>query len=251
MKTGLVSISFRPLDYEQIITQTKKAGLECIEWGSDVHAPCRDTKRLESIAEMQKKVGIFCSSYGTYFRLGTDDTQELPLYIRAAKILGTDILRLWCGSKSTDEYTQEEAQQLFNECKKAAAIAEDAGVTLCLECHSNTYTETKEGALKLMQASCSPAFKMYWQPNQMRSVSENLEYARALAPYITHIHVFQWKGKERFPLASGIAEWKNYLKEIGGEHTLLLEFMPDDRIESLAQEAKALFEIIKKEQSHG
>lgn len=251
MKTGLVSISFRPLDFEQIINQTKKAGLECIEWGSDVHAPCSDIQRLKNIAHAQSKAGLFCSSYGTYFRLGENDINELYDYIKAAKILGTDILRLWCGSKSTDEYTPEQTRQLFDECKQAAAIAEKENVILCLECHRNTYTETKEGALKLMQASCSPAFKMYWQPNQWRSIEENLEYARTLAPYITHIHVFQWKGKERFPLSDGIAEWRSYLEKIGGEHTLLLEFMPDDRIESLPQEAQSLFEIAKKEQSHG
>ena len=43
---GLVSISFRKHIPEEIIKAVKSAGLTCIEWGSDVHAPCRDTERL-------------------------------------------------------------------------------------------------------------------------------------------------------------------------------------------------------------
>lgn len=243
MKTGLVSVSFRPLSYEPIIEECVKANLGCIEWGSDVHAPCDDTEKLKKIAAAQQKAGLVCSSYGTYFRLGTDDLSLLPVYIEAAKVLGTHILRLWCGSKSTDLYTEAEKDALFAQCRQAAAVAEKAHVIICLECHRNTFTETKEGALELMEAVASPAFRMYWQPNQGRSIEENLEYARLLSPYITHIHVFQWKGSCRFPLREGIEEWKSYLAAIGGEHTLLLEFMPDDSIASLSAEAAALFEI--------
>ena len=49
MKTGLVSVSFRPLSYERIIEECVKANLGCIEWGSDVHAPCDDTEKLKKI----------------------------------------------------------------------------------------------------------------------------------------------------------------------------------------------------------
>ena len=61
------------------------------------------------------------------------------------------------------------------QCREAAKIAEAEGVTLCLECHRNSYTETKEGALDVMQTVDSPAFRMYWQPNQYRTIEENIE----------------------------------------------------------------------------
>ena len=38
-KFGLVSVSFRELGVDEIITAAKNAGLSCIEWCSDVHAP--------------------------------------------------------------------------------------------------------------------------------------------------------------------------------------------------------------------
>ena len=242
-KTGLVSISFRGHLPEEIVKAAAKAGLGCIEWGSDVHAPCGDSEKLHQIAQLQAEYGIACCSYGTYFRLGVTPLSELSKYIQAAKILGTDILRLWCGTKPAEAYEPEEKEALFSQCRQAAAMAEATGVILCMECHIKSFTETVAGALELMEAVNSPAFRMYWQPNQFRSIEENRHYARALREYTTHIHVFQWKGKERFPLSDGIAEWKAYLSEFSGSHALLLEFMPDDDIGSLPREADALREL--------
>ena len=45
-KCGLVSISFRGHTPEQILSAMKEAGLSYIEWGSDVHAPKDDIKKL-------------------------------------------------------------------------------------------------------------------------------------------------------------------------------------------------------------
>ena len=240
---GLVSISFRKLTPEEVIRATADAGLRVIEWGSDVHAPKDQKDRLLEIVELQNRYGIRCCSYGTYFYLGRDSVEELPAYIQAAKTLGTTTLRLWCGTKSPGDYSPEEKEALFAQCRAAAGIAEENGVTLCMECHIRTFTETKESALELLRAVGSPAFRMYWQPNQFRSIEGNIEYAKALKDYIDHIHVFQWKGTDRFPLAEGIDEWKSYLKELPGEHMMLLEFMPDDNVESLPTEARAMFEL--------
>ena len=83
-KLGLVSISFRSLTPDQIIAATKEAGLSCIEWGSDVHAPCNDIPRLQTIAAATKDAGLECCSYGTYFYLGKHDPEEIRDYIAAA-----------------------------------------------------------------------------------------------------------------------------------------------------------------------
>lgn len=243
-KCGLVSISFREYMPKQILSEMKKAGLSCIEWGSDVHAPKNDTQKLNEIVKLQNEYSITCSSYGTYFRLGEAPTEELEDYIKAAKILGTDILRLWCGNKDSQEYSDSERERLFGECIKAAEIAQKSGVKLCMECHNGTYTNTKDSALELMHTVNSDSFRMYWQPNQYRTEEENIEYAEALADYTEHIHVFNWDGDRRFSLKDGINIWKKYLKILGKEKTLLLEFMPDDNINSLPTETEALRKII-------
>ena len=236
---GLVSISFRSHSPKDILAAMQKAGLTVIEWGSDVHAPPRDRENLLSLVELGRAYGVSVCSYGTYFRLGTTPLSELVDYIEAAKLLGTHILRLWCGSKSGADMTDEERDALFSVCREASVLAESKGVILCMECHKGTFTERVADSLLLMRRIHSPAFRMYYQPHQWRTVEENLLMAEALAPYTEILHVFQWKESERFSLSKGIEEWRKYLSSFERQ-PLLLEFMPDDRIESLCAEADAL-----------
>lgn len=200
---------------------------------------------MAELANLQAATGLSCCSYGTYFRLGFTPLEELPEYIRAAKPLGTKTLRLWAGQKKASDCTEEERSAFLAHCAQAAEIARLHNVVLCLECHRRSYTETKEGALELMQYVNSPHFRMYWQPNPDISVEDNLAYIRALREYIMHVHVFHWTGGQRLPLRDGIDVWSRYLSELGGDHHLLLEFMPDDKVESLQVEAHALHELIR------
>ena len=241
-KLGLCSISFRKNTPEEILQAMKTAGLTVIEWGSDVHCP---PEKAEEIAELQKQFGVECSSYGTYFKIGITPIEELEKHIIAAKALGTDVLRLWCGDKNSEDYSKTEREALFNQCKVLSKLAEDKIVTLCMECHNNTYTNRKESALELMEAVNSPKFKMYWQPNQLKSEEENTLYAKLISPYTVNIHVFNWKGKEKYPLTMAKDIWKNYLSCFDDNKNLLLEFMPDGRLETLKTEADALKEIVK------
>jgi sugar phosphate isomerase/epimerase len=192
------------------------------------------------VAALTAAHGIVTSSYGTYFRLGVTPFEELEHYVSAARRLGTDHLRLWCGTKSGADMSASERGRLTDECRRAAALAERCGVTLSMECHKSTLTERPEDALALMEAVASPHFRMYWQPFQWQGEAEHLAYARALAPYVTHLHVFHWRGTGRYPLADAVPAWRSYLAALGGERTLLLEFMPDDALATLPAEAEAL-----------
>ena len=241
---GLVSVSFRKHTPEEIIKAVKEAGLSCIEWGSDIHAPCRDTERLLDIVRLQTEYGIECSSYGTYFRLGHTPIEELPRYISAAKMLGTNILRLWCGTKSGANMTAEERENLFAVCRQAAAMAEEQGVILCMECHHGTFTERPEDTVALMEAVNSPHFRMYWQPFQWLDSDGSLKTAQTVSPYAEHIHVFNWKGSQKLSLAEAVDTWRVYLSVLPPPRALLLEFMPDDNIETLPVEAEALKTIV-------
>lgn len=242
-RLGLASISFRHCTPREIAQAAKNAGLSCIEWGSDVHAPPHDKRSLCALVDLQTEFTLSCSSYGTYFRLGQTPIEELQAYIDAAKLLQTDVLRLWCGTKSGEDYTSGETEALLEQCRQAAAIAEQNGVTLCMECHKHTVTQRCEDAINLIEAINSPHFRTYWQPFQWQSVEENLNYARRIAPFTHHLHVFQWKGEQRFSLADGMDEWRAYLSCFSLPRTLLLEFMPDDDLSSLPYEAMQLKQI--------
>ena len=242
---GLVSVSFRKHTPEEIVAEAKKCGLSYIEWGSDIHAPCNDLDKLKNIKKLCDENGIICSSYGTYFKIGVTPKDEIYNYINAAKILGTNILRLWCGTKKSADYTPDEKAELFRECRALAEVAEAENVFFCMECHSGTYTEILDGAVELMEKVNSKNFRMYWQPNQFKSDEENFKYAEIIAKFTEIIHVFNWTADQWLPLSGGIEIWKKYLSFFNGTQKLLLEFMPDNRIESLQVETLALREIAK------
>ena len=237
---GLVSVSFRDRSPADILAAMKAANLTCIEWGSDVHAPCDNLENLQALAALQAEYGITCCSYGTYFRFVENAIEELPQYIAAAKILGTNILRLWCGRKRRCDMTDEELAAFVDLCRQAAAIAEEAGVILCMECHKKTFTEDPDQAVWLMNQVNSPSFRMYWQPFQWQTPPQNVENAKTIAPYAEHIHVFNWVNKEKFPLADAVADWQQYISAFSTPRALLLEFMPNGTIEELAAETAAL-----------
>lgn len=242
---GLVSISFREHTPKEIITEVQKTPLTCIEWGSDVHAPCRNLEQVKEIVRMQQDSGISCSSYGTYHRVGIHKPDDVVQYIEPAKLLGTNMIRLWCGDRHPWDYTTAELNTIYDECRRLAEIAKENDVVFCMECHDWTLTESKESSLALMEAVAHPNFRMYWQPNQWVSEEENLAFAKLVSGYTKNIHVFNWKGREKFPLAAAAEIWEQYLSQFTGDHVLLLEHMYDEKLETLGTEADALKKIIE------
>ncbi len=243
-RLGVCSVSFRALSPEEVIKTVREAGLEAIEWGSDVHAPCNAPEKLYEIKKAQDAAGLACSSYGTYFKVGENSPEELSAYIDAAEILGTKMLRIWCGKKNYEDMTEEERESVRSDCRACAAIAEKRGAVISIECHPNSYTNSIEGALNLMESVNSPALRMYWQQNINGGDELNLDYASKIAKWTTNIHVFYYENGKKLRLEAGVEKWKKYLSCFDGERTLLLEFMPDNNPDALAGEAAALRSIV-------
>ena len=241
-QTGLVSISFRKHSVEEIIQEVRRCGLTQIEWGTDVHVPAGDLARARYVRELMDKNGLTTSSYGSYYRLGTGD--DFVPYIKSALALGAPIIRIWGGTRGSNQLSIQDLKNLAMEGRTLAEMAAEHGLTVALECHANTLTDHFQVALDFLQMVDHPAMKMYWQPNQYRSYEYNLTAAQELSPYVTHIHVFSWEVHDgqviRYPLVHHKDRWKQYLSLLPGDHALLLEFMHDDRIESLEETAKML-----------
>ena len=100
------------------------------------------------------------------------------------------------------------------ECRKAAKIAEEEGVTLCMECHQKSFTNVLEGALDLMHSVNSPAFRMYWQPSTTAPALDNIKYAQGIKDYVDTIHVFYYKDGKKGYLKDGKDDWRRYLSEL-------------------------------------
>ncbi len=242
---GLVSVSFRSLDVEKIIEITKNAGLDTIEWGGDVHVPAGDIKRAEEVARLTEAAGLCTYSYGSYYRVGASDPDDIFGVIWCAEELGTQIVRVWAYNKGSAEVSEAEYERAVADARRICRAAEN--ITFCLECHNNTLTDNYASALKFLADVGCGNLKMYWQPNQDRTYEYNLEAARVLAPYCLCVHVFSWEENEKFPLDYHAERWVEYAKIIrkkAPNAEFMLEFMHDDRAESLAGTADTLKKIL-------
>ena len=250
-KTGLVSVSFRPLTCEKIVKIAAEAGLDAIEWGGDVHVPPGDTARAERVARLTQAAGLSVSSYGSYYRAGAYGEDYLPAFLpvlAAAEALGAPVIRIWAGTKGSASVGAAERARLTEEIRTITRTAAAKKIRVAFECHNDTLTDDYRSSVRLMEEIGEINAKMYWQPNQRRDTAYNLEALRAIVPYLENVHVFHWPGPDvRLPLADGVGEWRRYfslIAEAGKDPVCMLEFMPDDDPASLPREAAALKNIL-------
>ena len=243
LSTGVVSVTFRPLSPDSILSLAREVGLGGVEWGSDVHVPVGDLGHASRVGQMTCAAHLRTVSYGSYFKAGYSDPASFADVIATAKALGAPNIRIWAGERGSE--AEENRTAVADSIRACAAACADAGMTVSLEFHPGTLTDHYESARRLVDEVAHDNLRLYWQPNQYCAEEENLQYAAAIAPYTVNIHVFNWKQNERFPLSQAKTCWQGYLRQFDRSQILLLEFMPDDRIDSLPAEANALKEIAK------
>ena len=241
---GLVSITYRKLSPEEIITRAVCAGLSCIEWGSDIHVPQTDILNARRVGEMTREAGLFVSSYGSYYRLGAG--QAFAPYLEAACALGAPMIRIWAGTHGSDGVDGATRAAWAAEAKTVCRMAAERGVTIAFEYHHGTLTDTADSALELVRAVDEPNCRLYWQPEFAKSQGLLLADLDKVAPWVDLCHVFTWNpDHSRRPLIDGTEVWREYLTRIPdwSEKPLLLEFVPSDAPDLLTREAQALRDI--------
>lgn len=96
-----------------------------------------------------------------------------------------------------------------------AQQAAQAGVTLSLEFHRLTLTDSLASTLDLLQRVDHAALYTYWQPRSGIGTVEAEEELAALRPWLSHLHVFNWnEERERFPLAPAEPFWRAVLENV-------------------------------------
>ena len=246
--SGLVSISFRKLSSDEIIDITKNANLSAIEWGGDVHVPAGKTDIAAAVGAKTSQAGLLIPEYGSYYRLGVSEPEEIDGVAVCARALKTDTVRIWAHNKGSEAATEEEYSRAVQDAKRICARYPD--LTFCTECHNYTLTDDYKSNLRLIEDVNMPNFGAFWQPNQFKSFEYNLESARALAPFVKSVHVFSWEGKTAYPLAYHDEKWKKYLSvfaERGSSDRIyaMLEFMHDGSPGSLCKTAEELRSILQ------
>ncbi len=213
-------MTLRGLPVEEVVAVAAGAGLECIEWGGDVHVPAGDVEAARRAREATEAAGLRVASYGSYWRCSGDFDGVLA----SARGLGAPRVRIWAGDSGSS-------------VSEVAAAARSASrlIEVAFEFHGGTLTEDIDSALALVAESGVPC---YWQPPQDLPDAEALATLRRL-PHVPAVHVFSWwPGSTRLRLRERGDLWRAVFREFT-HGDALLEFVPDDDPALVAEEAEA------------
>lgn len=249
-RAGLCSICFRSLSVEQLIRLATTHGVVGIEWGADVHVPAGNLVEARRVARLCAEAGVACPSLGSYVRVGADDeNQEFSAVLDTARALGAENVRVWAGKLGSALVDATSRQRTAERLRAHATAAAAHGITVSLEYHRNTLTDTAASTLDLLQRVDHPSLYSYWQPNPEISEAEWLTEIRSLSQRCSHVHVFHWLApRTRRPLADG-TYWPELMRALtaaGGwdqPRYAFLEHVEDDDVARFLPDFRVLQEL--------
>ncbi|HEX8341206.1 MAG TPA: TIM barrel protein [Tepidisphaeraceae bacterium] len=244
---GLVSVTFRKLSCERVVALAAEAGLSAIEWGGDVHVPHGDVERARTTRRICEDAGIRVSGYGSYYRVGAAAELDVRRVIETAEALGTTSIRVWAGGKGSSVATPLERKEIEDDLRRVCGLAAVAGMTIDLEYHGGTLTDSADSTRALLRGIEQPNLRTYWQPRHGDGVESGVSDLHRLGPWLGNLHVFHWwpDPSTRLPLAEGADRWRRYLWAAPGtERFALLEFVRGDDEQQFLRDAATLRSLL-------
>ena len=254
MKTGLVSVTFRPLAPRAIVDLVARAGLDGIEWGGDVHVPHGDLGRAGEVRRMTADAGLAVAAYGSYYKVGeTSGTPAFDAVLDTARALGATYIRVWAGAKGSAAADAEQRRRVAADALRIADLAAKAGMRLGFEFHQGTLTDTNESARQFAAEAAHPNIVFGWQPPHGLAEADRVNGLEMLLPRLGHVHVHWWStgangALAQSPLAEAKEPWRRYLRIAAaapGDRFALLEFVKGNTPEQFLQDAATLKELLR------
>lgn len=249
LRSGLLSVTFRPLGVDAIIALAVEARLESIEWGGDVHVPHGDVEAARRVARACADAGVVVSAYGSYYRAGASETAGLSFanVLDSAVALGTQTIRVWPGTKGSAGTSPAEREAIVDDLRRIARLAAERGVRVALEFHANTMTDDVDACVSLLRDVDAPNLVTFWQPPNGMPTDAACAGLRKVLPWLANLHVFHWwpTGADRRPLEAGEARWRAFLDIVRAEappaaRFASLEFVAGDNVENARADARTL-----------
>lgn len=199
MKIGFTSTSFRQIkSLEKIVKIASDSGADCIEWGGDVHV--KDVQTAERAKKLCDDAGIIITSYGSYYRIGSKDYDEWENICRIAEALGAESVRVWLGTCDSEITDEETYKNITEDGKAVCKIAEKYNLTVCPECHDNTYNNKTDAFLKIYRDIGCRNFRTYFQSRYKRMEYDLDRIERTLA-HVESVHIsYSEQSREQFPI---------------------------------------------------
>ncbi|MBN2288034.1 MAG: sugar phosphate isomerase/epimerase [Candidatus Glassbacteria bacterium] len=194
-RVGLCTIAFQERPLDEVLELAARVGFDGVEpWGKPDHLPLTSPDdRVLEIRDKVRSLGLEVSHYGCYVRLGdgqepAEKDREMDRVISITGMLGTGIARIWAGTKDSEELDERDWRLMVEDGKRFCARAEEAGVLLAMEMHSNSVTNRAAGAARLIELVGSPALRANYQAIFGPGGEDFYQRARTVGPWVVMVH---------------------------------------------------------------
>ncbi|CAN7636771.1 sugar phosphate isomerase/epimerase family protein [Pararhizobium sp. LjRoot238] len=248
---ALCTVTFRSLPPAQIVRLATEANLAAIEWAGDVHVIPGDDEAALAIGGLSRAAGL-ATSFGSYVSPPTDDIGAFAKALDTTVRLDASNIRIWPGTRWRDsaDYSEAERRAVAVLIREMAAEAERAGVTISLEYHPQSLTDTTGSAERLIEAIGHDNVYLCWQPRPGLPIEEALAEIARIGQHVSHVHVFAWdRERNRYPLETASSYWRSVLAAVPasrwkGRRFAMLEFVPEDEQAAFFEDAATLHRIL-------
>ncbi len=245
---GLVSITFRNLTPYEIVGLVRRAGLDAVEWGGDVHVPHGAIARAREVARLTLEAGLRIAAYGSYYRAGEGGgNPPFETVLETALALRAPTIRIWAGNRPSAGADDDYRRRVVDDIRRIAREALAAHLGITIEFHGGTLTDANESTIRLMNEIPEPNVTFGWQPAPAFSEPERTRGLEALRPRLGNLHVFTWSMESdrivQHPLADGEDAWRTYLAladATPGDRGVLIEFVRDGDPAQFLEDAAVL-----------
>jgi len=237
VKTGLCTIAFKPVPFEEVLDLAVEAGFDGVEpWGRPGHTPDPfDADVVRKYADAVSARGLEVAQYGSYAN-PTDEAfeQQMQDAIAAANIYQTQKIRVWvgnCGSADAQDAQWAQAITGFSTfCDRAA----DHGLELVVEMHGGRLSDTVDGCMRLIEGVNREDFRMNFQPMFTDTPDQTLDAVQRIAPFVSTVHAQNYVNvgsNARSLISDGLVDYETVigiLRAVGFDGYLEVEFVREE-----------------------
>lgn len=186
IKIGLASVTFRKKTVEEVVEIAKNNGVFYIEWGADVHV--KSIEEAKKALKLCNDAGVKISSYGSYYRVGSNKTDEWKNICAIANEMSASSIRVWLGTKNSEDTDEKEYENLLEDARKMCDIASEYNINISAECHDNTFNNNTYAFLKFKEDLQRDNFTTYFQSRYTKP-EYDLDRIDKTFEFIENVHV--------------------------------------------------------------
>ena len=225
MRIGFTTTSFRQIrDREKIVLIARDCGAQILEWGGDIHVKSvADALNVKAMCDAAR-IGV--SSYGSYYRIGSEKQDDWQRVCEIAAAMGCGSVRVWLGKKDSQKTDEATYQTLVDDARRCCDMAAEYGLKVCCECHDHTFNNDTDAFLKIQKDVEKDNFRTYFQ-SRYRKKDYDMDRIVRTMPFIESVHIsYSEQRREQFPRYDGayLDALLDRLLDCGFDGNLLVEY---------------------------